>query len=242
MAGCGSRGRCPPSDGATPITDYEYRFSAGSAISSGAVWVSAGTDLQLLVTGLDNNQRYTFEMRAVNSEGGGDAASATATPMAATCTAPNTSGKREFWTGTMVTVGPTGDDYGYTNSAGGLNNKAFDIIFDAQRYAVSAITAGTTGLRLVIDRPLSDGQRANLTLHVCNQAFALRDASESSPTSSTHAYTWRGALDYQGSVGAIRALLAAGALRNARNVYGATALDIARREGRDDAADALRDA
>ena len=46
-----------------------------------------------------------------------------------------------------------------------------------------------------------------------------------------------------GSVGAIRALLlAAGALRNARNAYGATALDIAMREGRDDAADALRDA
>ena len=36
--------------------------------------------------------------------------------------------------------------------------------------------------------------------------------------------------------------LATGALRNARNVYGATALDIAMREGRDDAADALRDA
>ena len=47
---------------------------------------------------------------------------------------------------------------------------------------------------------------------------------------------------YRGSVGAIRALLAAGADRNARNVYEATALDIAMREGRDNAADALRDA
>ena len=47
---------------------------------------------------------------------------------------------------------------------------------------------------------------------------------------------------YQGSVGAIRALLAAGGLRNARNAYGATALNIAMREGRDDAADTLRDA
>ena len=41
-------------------------------------------------------------------------------------------------------------------------------------------------------------------------------------------------------MGAIRALLAASALRNARNVYGATALDIAMREGRDDTTDALR--
>ena len=47
---------------------------------------------------------------------------------------------------------------------------------------------------------------------------------------------------YRGSIGAIRALLAAGALRNARNAYGATALDIAMREGRDNAADSLRDA
>ncbi len=43
-------------------------------------------------------------------------------------------------------------------------------------------------------------------------------------------------------MGAIRALLAAGALRNVMNVYGATALDVAIREGRDDTADALRDA
>ena len=186
----------PPSDGATPITDYEYRFSAGATVSPSAVWVSAGTDLQLLVTGLDNNQMYTFEMRAVNSEGGGAAASATAMPMAAICTAPNTSGKREFWTGTTVTLGRTGDDYGYTDSAGGLNDTTFDFIFAAPSYTVSAITAGAAGLRLVIDRPLSDGQLANLTLHVCNQAFAFRDASESSPTSSTHAYTWRGALDW----------------------------------------------
>ena len=47
---------------------------------------------------------------------------------------------------------------------------------------------------------------------------------------------------YRGAVRAIRALLAAGADRNARNAYGATAPDIAIREGRDDAADALRDA
>ena len=46
----------------------------------------------------------------------------------------------------------------------------------------------------------------------------------------------------RGSVGATRGLLAAGADRNARNIYGATALDIAMREGRDDAADALRNA
>ena len=50
------------------------------------------------------------------------------------------------------------------------------------------------------------------------------------------------AAPYQSAVRAIRALLAAGADRNARNAYGATAPDIAMREGRDDAADALRDA
>ena len=47
---------------------------------------------------------------------------------------------------------------------------------------------------------------------------------------------------YRGVVGAIVALLASGADRDARNVYGVTALATAMREGRDDAADALRDA
>ena len=47
---------------------------------------------------------------------------------------------------------------------------------------------------------------------------------------------------YRDAVGAIRTLLAADADRNARNAYGATALDIAIREGRAKAADALRDA
>ena len=59
---------------------------------------------------------------------------------------------------------------------------------------------------------------------------------------SGHVRIWAGGAGYRGSVGAIRALLAAGAIRNARHVYGATALDIAMRAGRDDAADALRNA
>ena len=63
------------------------------------------------------------------------------------------------------------------------------------------------------------------------------------PNATNHAgNTALHAAPYRGAVGAIRALLAAGALRNARNAYGATALDIAMRGGRDDAADALRDA
>ena len=46
---------------------------------------------------------------------------------------------------------------------------------------------------------------------------------------------------YRDAVGAIRTLLAADVDRNARNACRATALDIAMREGRDNAADALRD-
>ena len=47
---------------------------------------------------------------------------------------------------------------------------------------------------------------------------------------------------YRDAVGAIRTMLAGGADRNARNACQATALDIAMREGRVKAADALRDA
>ena len=63
------------------------------------------------------------------------------------------------------------------------------------------------------------------------------------PNATNHAgNTTLHAAAYRGSVGAIRALLAAGAVPKARNAYGATALDIAVRESRNSAADALRDA
>ena len=81
----------PASDGGAAIEKYQYRYSAGSTVGTSAAWADvpdadADADLaderSVTVTGLDNGRQYAFELRAVNSVGGGEAASDTATPMA----------------------------------------------------------------------------------------------------------------------------------------------------------------
>ena len=65
----------PESDGGSAIERYEYRADGG------AEWTGTGTDRRVTVTGLVNGQQYTFEVRAVNAQGAGEAATVTATPV-----------------------------------------------------------------------------------------------------------------------------------------------------------------
>lgn len=70
----------PSDNGDSAITDYEYRYAEGSSVPSDTTWTSTGaTTTAYTVTGLDKGTQYTFEVRAVNSEGGGTAADVTQT-------------------------------------------------------------------------------------------------------------------------------------------------------------------
>ena len=71
----------PADDGGAPVTGYEYRFAAGTAVPGDTPWQSAGLDLEWTVTGLTNGQQYAFEVRAVNSAGPGASARTAATPL-----------------------------------------------------------------------------------------------------------------------------------------------------------------
>ena len=71
----------PADDGGAPVTGYEYRFAAGTAVPGDTPWQSAGLDLEWTLTGLTNGQQYAFEVRALNSAGPGAAAMTTATPV-----------------------------------------------------------------------------------------------------------------------------------------------------------------
>ena len=73
----------PADDGGTPVTGYEYRFAAGTAVPGDTPWQSAGLDLEWTVTGLTNGQQYAFEVRARNRVGEGEARGALATPVGA---------------------------------------------------------------------------------------------------------------------------------------------------------------
>ena len=84
----------PASDGGGAITEYEYRYSTGSTVSSSAMWtdVTDGSDsgtstadeTGVTISSLTNGTGYAFEVRAVNSAGDGTAAGpVTATPVVA---------------------------------------------------------------------------------------------------------------------------------------------------------------
>ena len=81
----------PASDGGAAITKYQYRVS----VDGGTTWSPDWTDVpdsdsdsdqaderSVTITGLTNGTLHTFQVRAVNSEGSGSEAQATATPAA----------------------------------------------------------------------------------------------------------------------------------------------------------------
>ena len=81
----------PVNAGRTPIVRYEYRVSSDGGVSWSPDWTavppaSDGGDAAdatgYTVSGLDNDTPYTFEVRAVNTDGAGTAAQRAATPTA----------------------------------------------------------------------------------------------------------------------------------------------------------------
>ena len=71
----------PADDGGTPVTGYEYRYAAGQAVPEDVTWRDAGTELTATVSGLENETRYTFEVRARNRVGPGETSGTTALPL-----------------------------------------------------------------------------------------------------------------------------------------------------------------
>ena len=72
----------PADDGGAGIVRYEYRHAAGASVPDETAWTSAGLILTVTVSDLTNGTAYAFEARAVNGEGEGEAAVASATPSA----------------------------------------------------------------------------------------------------------------------------------------------------------------
>ena len=74
------RWQAPVSDGGWAITHYEYRYSTDGGTTWQRDWTWIGHVLRQRVRELTNGTQYTFEVRAVNARGAGDAARVVATP------------------------------------------------------------------------------------------------------------------------------------------------------------------
>ena len=71
----------PTSDGGAPVTGYQYRYKVGAA-EFGNTWESTGTGQSVAIDGLTNGVQHTFEVQAVNSQGGSGGASIVVMPLA----------------------------------------------------------------------------------------------------------------------------------------------------------------
>ena len=140
-------------DGGSRVTRHQYRQQAGS--SGYGPWTdipSGANATRFTVTGLANGTTYTFEVRAVNAEGAGAVAKASATPATAPLAPQNltaTPGEGQVtlnWTagddgGSAVTrhqyrqQAGSGDYDRWTDIPGGAN---------ATRFAVTGLVNGTT--------------------------------------------------------------------------------------------------
>ena len=121
-----------------------------------------------------------------------------ATITATTCLTPNLTGRMQIWTGT-VTVGtldlgenPIG--YGFGTGYGALDDTQFSVgvngytVDGANVDADGTTTAGRLAFSLT--GALATADIVGLTLHVCDAAFALADATVNS---TQHTYNWASA-------------------------------------------------
>ena len=88
---------------------YQFRHALGSSVPESTSWLPAersGTSGYRWerVTGLTNGEAYAFEMRTKVGRNTSPTVSVTATPTAISCLAPNLTGRRQVWTGS-VTMG-----------------------------------------------------------------------------------------------------------------------------------------
>ena len=189
----------PASTGGEAITRYEHRHKATGSLPfvSSDSWTSAGTALTATVGSLTNGTPYSFEVRAVNSVGAGTAATASATPTAATVQPPAAgdcapSVANAVWTACLTVDRriEDGSDYaqvGYDtvdSGIGGLSDTEFER--GGSDYTVERLLWDNGKLRFHLSAGLGATDVANLTLHVGGAARALSRAT----VEGDGAYTW----------------------------------------------------
>ena len=155
----------PTDDGGTPITEYQYRFIAGS--TAGGAWTDTNsTAVTFTISSLDPSTEYTFQVRAVNSVGNSAASSAVTestlttvpgapTGLSATAQTGGTSVELD-WTAPTNNGGSTIIDYEVSSDDGGTWNSTGSA---TTSYTVTGLDKGTEYIFRVraVNSPHGDG-------------------------------------------------------------------------------------
>ena len=150
--------------------------------------------LRVTVTAEDNVTTKTY--RVVTTRGS-----------PSTCVAPDLAGRKQVWTGTL-TIDVSSFlgvpvEYGFVTDAnrGNLSESDFDV--ETNSYTIDRVTVGTGSIPAVIAEEelqfsltgaLTAEEKAKVSLHVCNAAFAFSNATytNTSTTDRDHIYSWTG--------------------------------------------------
>ena len=189
----------PSNDGGSAITGYWIEVSS----DGGSSWISLVVDTDDTNTTYEDRQpagtTRHYRVSAINSVGTGAASNVDdATTATATCLAPNLAGRMQIWTGTvtvgLLDLGGTPVAYGFGTGFGALDDTQFSVGMNGYTVDVAAVDVSTTTtpgrLAFSLTGALAAADSVGLTLHVCDAAFALADAT----FESTHyTYNWASA-------------------------------------------------
>ena len=200
-------------DSGERVSHYEYRSSAGAMISPGAMWQqvlsSAGTLNQAyyqVVKGLTSGTTHTFQVRAVNPQGGSAPATVTATPISQpACTIDELGGRRLLWQGQLVAgvQSVSTDGSVSVGNAGGVDPGTLTpdaVTFRSTTYSVTTSTSDDYLNVVLRDEdtvwyPPEEVVDA-LRLHVCNTPYDFSSATVPDLFAQFSGYRWNGGFNW----------------------------------------------
>ena len=189
----------PPNNGGSVITGYKIEVSADNEANWDDLDADTDdTDTTYDHTGLAPGTTRHYRVSAINSVGTGAASNvdnATTDDAATTCLAPTLTGRMQIWTGTVTVealeVSGLVVAHGFSASGGALDDTTFGV--GSNNYVIDAAFkySGGGNLRFGLTSDLSTTDRAQLTLHVCDDSFAFSAATLATLSS----YDWSTSID-----------------------------------------------
>ena len=186
---------------------YEYRFSAGAMISPDAMWQQASsspgfpnTAYYQVVKGLTSGTTHTFQVRAVNPQGGSAPATVTATPLSQpSCTIDELGDRRLLWQGQLVAAVQRVSTDGSVSvgNSGGVETGTLTpgaVTFRSTTYSVITWTSDDRLYVVLRDEdtvwyPPEEVVDA-LRWHVCNTPYDFSSATPADGFSGFSGYRW----------------------------------------------------